>query len=55
MFYAAFDGANWTTEVIDAVGSMGGTPCIALDGAGDPHIAYYDADTASLKYAAWAP
>jgi len=53
--YTWFDGAQWSTQVLDDVGSTGGVPCLALDDADAPHIAYYDADTGSLKYAAWAP
>ncbi len=53
--YTHYDGAQWATEVLDEVGTQGGRPCLALDAADDPHIACYDADTGSLKYAAWAP
>ena len=53
--YTWFDGATWTTQAIDDVGSQGGNPCLALDAADNPHLGYYDADTGSLKFASWIP
>jgi hypothetical protein len=53
--YTTFDGAQWTTEVLDDVGSFGGNPCLALNAAGAPRIGYYDAEVGVLKYAEWSP
>jgi len=53
--YTHFDGTSWSTEDVDEVGSMGGTPCLRLNAAGEPRFGYHDADTGALKYAEWAP
>ncbi|MFH2202677.1 MAG: fibronectin type III domain-containing protein [Elusimicrobiota bacterium] len=60
--YALFDGGAWILETADAAASvlvdLGGDEAnvrqvsLALDGAGRPRIAYFDANSTVLKYAA---
>lgn len=55
--YAYQDGSNrgqlqaWQIETVDEAGNVGQYSSLALDGQGDPHIAYYDATHKALKYA----
>lgn len=41
----------WVNAEVDTVGDVGLYPAVAVDGAGDAHIAYYDASLDELKYA----
>ena len=57
--YAYYDGATWTKTVVDPGVGAGITDntsqycSIALDGSGNPHIAYRDQPNQDIKYAAY--
>jgi hypothetical protein len=51
LYYAWQDGAQWHTETVDDSQGTGRYPSLALDSAGNPHIAYYDGGERKLKYA----
>jgi hypothetical protein len=57
LFYAHFDGSRWQYGAPDlsardnALLSLGN--CIAVDGKGHPHIAYFDNTSNNVKYASW--
>jgi len=57
LMYAVKNGANWTTTVVDnggdITGNTGYSASLALDTAGNPHIAYYDQKNEVLRYASW--
>jgi hypothetical protein len=53
--YLHHDGASWSTQVIDSVGTQGGMPCLALDPSGVAHIGYHHAGTEALRYAVGTP
>lgn len=44
---------EWYTTVVDSDGDVGLCSDIALDSTDSPHISYFDADNADLKYAYW--
>jgi len=46
--YASWTGSNWTMQTVDPQGNLAS---LALDSAGNPHIAYCDGNL--LKYASW--
>lgn len=51
--YAAFDGKKWTIETVDKRSETGKFNSLALDAAGNPHIAYANVGLGDLLYAAW--
>ena len=56
LFYAAYDGAAWSVELVDGPGfDVGGTVGtqldLAVDSAGAPHLAYTIASDSSVRYA----
>jgi len=53
LYYAWYDGTQWNAETVDDSWGVGRHASLALDGAGNPHIAYYDYINEDLKYAYW--
>jgi hypothetical protein len=58
--YAVRSGTTWTNTIIESTGDIGQCSSVALDPDGYPHLTYFDATNAKLKYAryqanAWAP
>lgn len=43
--------AGWTTEPVENGAGVGGSASLAFDGAGDPHLGYYDGNHGSVRYA----
>ncbi|MFM7200909.1 MAG: MopE-related protein [Myxococcota bacterium] len=50
-FASYSSGTGWTTALVDATGTTGRYPSMAIDASRYVHIAYYDATNADLKYA----
>lgn len=50
--YAYWTGSTWQIETVDSeVGGSNFPTPLALDGAGRPHVAYFDASNLDIKYA----
>lgn len=50
LYYAHYDGSIWNYETIDSSSEVGMDASIALDGAGNVHISYYNMNDKYLKY-----
>jgi uncharacterized repeat protein (TIGR01451 family) len=48
--YAWYDGAHWWQETADDSPGIGGAS-LALDGAGQPHVTYWDGSNSAVRYA----
>ncbi len=51
LYYASYDGANWSVETVDVSDNVGQYASLFIDSANHPHISYYDAHYGALKYA----
>ena len=51
LYYASYDGANWTVETVDVSDNVGQYTSLFIDSNNHPHISYYDAYNGTLKYA----
>jgi hypothetical protein len=51
LYYASYDGSNWTFETVDPAVGVGFFTSLALDSQDRPHITYYDTVHGALKYA----
>jgi hypothetical protein len=51
LYYATHNGSEWVQETVDPAWQVGDHASIAVDGVGQPHIAYYDTSNQDLKYA----
>ncbi len=45
------DGTTWFSETVDSTVDVGDFSALALDSNNNPHIAYYDATSVTVKYA----
>lgn len=50
LMFARYTGSLWQVQTVDEYGRV---PSIAIDAAGDPHIAYFNDETGELRYASW--
>ena len=51
LYYASYDGTNWTGETVDWSDNVGQYASLFIDSNDHPHISYYDAYYGNLKYA----
>jgi hypothetical protein len=51
LYYATYDGSDWSLETVDYGWGTGDEQSIALDDQDHPHISYYDDTNRVLKYA----
>jgi len=52
LIYAEYLDSQWHTQIIDSnISSV--TPCLVLDAEDNPHIAYIDRTSSTLRYAEW--
>ena len=51
LYYASYDGTNWTVETVDSSDNVGQFTSLFIDSNNHPHISYYDAYYGTLKYA----
>jgi hypothetical protein len=51
LYYATYDGANWSVETVDDEDNVGKFTSLFIDSGDHPHISYYDANHGNLKYA----
>ena len=51
--YAYFDGKTWYVQTVDSTPTTGKYNSLALDGSGNPHIAYSEGTLGDLLYAHW--
>lgn len=50
LMFARYTGSAWEVQTVDAQGRM---PSVAIDAAGDAHVAYFNDETGELRYASW--
>lgn len=51
LYYTYYNGAVWSSEVVESAGTVGAHCAIAFDAADAPHIIYYDVTNNRLRHA----
>jgi hypothetical protein len=51
LLYAKRGPGGWTVETVDTTGNVGAPASLVLDASGEPHIAYVEYTTHTLRYA----